>query len=65
MRCQKICHGSVVLAPLDGKLEWFERVDTPKACIDMKNMVIAGTRKKASPRLKKRRLKGRSGKAPR
>jgi hypothetical protein len=65
VRCQKICHGSVVLAPLDGKLEWFERIDTPKSCVDSKRTVVAGTRKELPSRLEKRRLKKRSGSAPR
>ncbi|HEY2565333.1 MAG TPA: hypothetical protein VGI44_16595 [Acidimicrobiales bacterium] len=65
VRCQKICHGSVVVAPLDGNLEWFERIDSPKSCVDMKHAVVARTRKKLPPRLKKRRLKKRSGSAPR
>ena len=65
LRCQKICHGSVVLITLDGELEWFERIDSAKACVDVKKAVIAGKRKKLSPRLKKRRLKRLSGRSPR
>ncbi|HEX4218381.1 MAG TPA: hypothetical protein VHZ02_08435 [Acidimicrobiales bacterium] len=65
VRCQKICHGSVVVTRLDGGLEWFEGVDTPRSCVDMKRAVVAGTRKKLPPRLKRRRLKKRAGTLPR
>jgi len=30
VRCQKICHGSVVGAELDGRLEWCEHIDSTK-----------------------------------
>jgi hypothetical protein len=44
VRCQKICHGSVVGAVLGNQIEWFERVDTARACVDMKQAVQRGSR---------------------
>jgi len=65
VRCQKICHGSVVAVDLGKHLEWFERIDSTKAGVAMKQAVERGT-KKALPRmLKKRRIKGRSDRVPR
>lgn len=64
VRCQKICRGSVVGTELSGRLQWFERVDSPKICVAMKNIVVAGSKKHLG-RLKKRRLKERSGRPPR
>jgi hypothetical protein len=36
VRCQKVCHGSVVGAVLDGEIRWFERVDSPRVCVALK-----------------------------
>ncbi len=65
VRCQKICHGSVVGVPLDGKLQWFERIDTAKLCVHMKRAARAGRRRDLAAPLKKRRLKKLAGRAPR
>jgi hypothetical protein len=65
VRCQKICHGSVVGAELDGRLEWFERIDSPKLAVKLKQVVAGGTRKRLPPALKKRRLKALAGRSPR
>jgi hypothetical protein len=65
VRCQKICHGTVVAVAIGKHLEWFERIDSTKAGVAMKQAVERGT-KKALPRmLKKRRIKGRSDRVPR
>ncbi len=65
VRCQKICHGSVVGAELDGRLEWFEGIDSGKLCVKMKQVVARGTRTGLPAALKKRRIKRLAGSAPR
>jgi hypothetical protein len=65
VRCQKICHGSVVAATLGETLEWFEYVDSPKACVSLRKAVAAGSRKDLVPRLKRRRLRSLRGQLPR
>jgi hypothetical protein len=65
VRCQKICHGSVVAALLDGRLEWFERVDSARLCVAMKKAVARGSRHSLPAGLKKRRLKSLRGRPPR
>jgi hypothetical protein len=65
VRCQKICHGSVVAVELGKHLEWFERVDSVKAAVALKQAIDGGKRKDLSARLKRRRIKKRSDKLPR
>ena len=65
VRCQKVCHGSVVAVELGPHLEWFERIDSAKAGVALKQAVDRGTRKGLSPRLKKRRIKKRLDHSPR
>jgi len=65
VRCQKICHGSVVAVELGKHLEWFERVDSAKAGVALKQAINGGTRKGLSARLKKRRIKKRMDHSPR
>jgi hypothetical protein len=65
VRCQKICHGSVVAALLDGRLEWFERLDSARLSVAMKTATKNGSRKGLSKRLRKRRIKRLSGRLPR
>jgi hypothetical protein len=65
VRCQKVCHGSVVGALLDGRLEWFERIDSARLCVAMKKAAAGGSRRGLPAGLKKRRLKGLRGRAPR
>lgn len=65
VRCQKICRGSVVGAVLGGEIEWFEGVDTPRMCVDLKKAVRRGTRKPLSSSLKKRRIRRLRGHLPR
>jgi hypothetical protein len=63
VRCQKICEGPVAGIEINGRMEWFERVGTAKAMVGLRR-VING-KPKLVPSLKKRRLKQRSGRAPR
>jgi hypothetical protein len=63
--CQKICEGSVIGVALEGQMEWFSRVDSPKVCVQAKRMVEAGRRKKLDKAMKKRRVKAFSGRFPR
>ena len=71
VRCQKICDGPVVAVPVQGRLEWFERVGKTKPMSALaalvrklekgKNPDIASV---AAP-LRKRRVKKYSGRPPR
>jgi hypothetical protein len=65
VRCQGICKGAVVGAILDGRLEWFERINSPKLGAAMKTTVAHGTRRGLPPALKKRRVKRLKGRPPR
>ena len=65
VRCQNICHGSVVGVELDGRLEWFERIGSAKLGVTVKKAVAGGTRSRLPAALKKRRLKRLAGRSPR
>jgi hypothetical protein len=65
VRCQKICHGSVVGAVLDEEIRWFERVDTPRLCVALKKAVKRGSQRGLPKDLKKRRIKRLAGRSPR
>ena len=65
VRCQKVCHGSVVGAVLDGEIRWFERVDSPRVCVALKNAVKRGSQRDLPKGLKKRRVKRLTGHSPR
>ena len=65
VRCQKICHGSVVGALLDGRVEWFERIDSARLCVAMKKAVARASRRDLPAGLRKRRLKSLRGRPPR
>jgi hypothetical protein len=65
VRCQKICHGSVVVAVLDGSLEWFEYVDSAKVSVNLRQAIDRGSRKRMPRRLRKKRLRARRGQLPR
>ena len=64
VRCQKVCDGSVVGTEIGGKLLWFERVDSPKLAVALKQLVVQGTKQDLG-RLKKCRMKDRTGRSPR
>jgi DNA helicase TIP49 (TBP-interacting protein) len=63
VRCQKICEGPVAGVEIDGRMEWFERVSTPKAMVGLRRVVNGKT--KLTRSLQKRRVKKHSGRAPR
>jgi hypothetical protein len=65
VRCQKMCHGSVVGAVLDEKIRWFERVDTPRMCVALKKAVKLGSQRGLAKGLIKRRIKHLTGRSPR
>ncbi len=65
VRCQGICHGTVVAVPLGRRLEWFERIDSAKLSIRLQRAVGDGSRKHLPASLRKRRLKRMAGKEPR
>ena len=58
--CQKICAGPVVGVKVDGRMEWFRRVDTPKALAGMRMLAERRTNRLV-PALERRRLVKRSG----
>ncbi len=56
--CQKICKGPVAGIYVDRRLEWFRRLDSKKS---RKWLVEFLTQKQMHKKLKKRRVKKRSG----
>lgn len=56
--CQKICEGPVVGTKVDGRLEWFERVDSDKSRSALARLVEGAELKKP---LLKRHVPKRSG----
>ncbi len=56
--CQKICKGPVAGVYVDGRLEWFRRLDGEKS---RKRLVEFLTKEQMHTKLKKRRVKKRSG----
>jgi hypothetical protein len=65
VKCQKICHGPVVGLPIAGTMEWFERVDRPKAVEALVRLTNKRTRDSIPKPLRKRHVKKHSGRAPR
>lgn len=63
VRCQKICKGPVAGAEVDGRMEWFARLDGPKVRKRFRQSATAG--RPLSGGLRKRRSKKRSGRPPR
>jgi hypothetical protein len=57
--CQKICDGPATGLPVNGKLEWFRKVDSKRALAGLKQAIKKGKLNKA---LTRRRVKKRSGK---
>lgn len=65
VRCQKVCESPVAGLEVDGRMEWFERADGPKA-LNALALLASGRAPGQLPKcLKKRRSKKRSGRAPR
>ena len=57
--CQKICDGPVCGVEVDGVIEWFEEVSSPRALEGLRSLLEGGA---LSSALKKRRVKKRRGK---
>lgn len=57
--CQKICEAPVCGVEIDGELEWFEEVSSPRALEGLRALLEGGA---LSSALKKRRVKRRRGK---
>src|SRR4051812_11716718 len=64
--CQKLCDAPVVGVEVDGRLEWFEKVDKAKPMVAVVRIARGKAAGKALPRaLAKRRDPKRSGRDPR
>lgn len=59
VRCQRICHGPVVGAAVNGSMEWFERLRSRKVQLQLVDFVAGSGRMKRG--LEKRRVEKRSG----
>lgn len=56
--CQDICHGPVVGVTHQGRMEWFDRLDSKKSRAALVKLATQG---KLSQTLKKHRVKKRAG----
>lgn len=65
VRCQKVCESPVAGLQVDGRMEWFERVDGPKALRALASLASGWAPDQLPKCLKKRRSKKRSGHPPR
>jgi hypothetical protein len=65
VRCQKICHGPVAGLEVDGRMEWFERVDDIQSIAGLLRLVRRPDRGKIPKPLRKHRVKKRSGRPTR
>lgn len=65
VRCQKVCESPVAGLRVDGRMEWFERMDGSKALKSLAELLRQKPPKKLPKRLKRRRSKARSGCMPR
>jgi hypothetical protein len=65
VRCQKICHGPVAGLVVDGRMEWFERVDGVKQIAALVRMTRREPQDRIPKPLRRRRVKGRAGKVRR
>jgi hypothetical protein len=59
VRCQRICDGPVAGVAVNGSLEWFGRMGSPKAQRQLLDLVAGSGKLRSS--LEKRREKKRSG----
>jgi len=62
--CQKICSGPVAGLEVRGRMEWFDRLDTVKRLVGLRVLAEKG-RARPMKALEKRRVRKRSGRAPR
>jgi hypothetical protein len=58
VRCQRICHGPVAGVPIQGSLEWFERLGSEKAQRQMVDLIGGSGRLRHA--LEKRRVAKRA-----
>lgn len=65
VRCQKVCESPVAGLRFRGRMEWFERVDGPKALQGLAQLLSGDPPERLPKALKKRRSKKRSGRPPR
>jgi hypothetical protein len=65
VRCQKICKGPVVGVVVDGRMEWFQRVDGVRPLAALLRLVKEPQPAKVPKPLKKLRVKRWSGRPPR
>jgi hypothetical protein len=59
--CQKICTGAVAGLEVNGRMEWFERVDRPKPMVALARLVERRGMGQIAKPLAKRRVAKRSG----
>ena len=65
VRCQKICRGPVVGVAVDGRMEWFQRVDGVKPLAALLRLTRKKHTKKIPKPLQKLRVTRQSGRQPR
>lgn len=65
VRCQKVCEGPVAGLRVNGRMEWFERMDGRKPLEAMAELLLQRPPVKLPKPLKKRRSRERSGHLPR
>lgn len=65
VRCQKVCESPVAGLRIKGRMEWFERVDGPKALRALASLASGLEPYRLPKSLRKRRSKKRSGRPPR
>lgn len=65
VRCQKVCEGPVCGIRVDGRMEWFEKMDGTKQLKALACLTEQMPPKKVPKALKKRRSRKRSGCLPR
>jgi hypothetical protein len=62
VKCQKICHGPVAGVMVDGRMEWFEKVDRVKPIAALVHMSTRRSVDKIPKALRSRRVRRRAGK---
>jgi hypothetical protein len=63
--CQKVCKGAVVGVEVHGRMEWFQRVNRPKAMVALARLAQRGGKGKLAKPLAQRCVPKRSGRPPR
>ena len=63
--CQKVCTAAVVGLEIDGRMEWFQRVNRPKAMAALARLAQRGGTGKVAKPLAKRWVSKRSGRPSR